>query len=70
MSSLVELYNFLDNIFISFGLKVYRQIVGIPMVLIVLLLLQIYFCFVMRDTSCCLFLTIIKLRLLTCLTQP
>ena len=35
-----------------------------------LLLLQISFCFVMRDTSCCLFLTIIKLILLKRLTLP
>ena len=44
----------LDNIFIRFGSKLYRQNVGIPWVLIVLLLLQISFCFVMRETSCCL----------------
>ena len=40
------------------------------MVLNVLLLLQICFCFVMRETTCCLFLTIIKLMLLTLLTLP
>ena len=44
----------LDNIFIRFGSKLYRQIVGIPMGTIVLLLLQICFCFVMRETLCCL----------------
>ena len=35
-----------------------------------LLLLQISFCFVIRDTPCCLFLTIIKLMLLKGLTLP
>ena len=55
------LHYLLDNIFIRFGSKLYRQIVGIP---IVLLLLQICFCFVMRDTSCCLYQTIIKLIIL------
>ena len=39
-------------------------------VLIVLLLLQICFCFVMRETLCCLCQTIIKLILLKLLTQP
>ena len=33
-------------------------------------LLQISFCFVMRDTLCCLCQTIIKLILLKLLTQP
>ena len=37
---------------------------------LVLLLLQICFCFVMRDTSCCLCQTIIKLILLKLLTPP
>ena len=35
----------LDNIFIRIGLKLYRQIVGISMVLIVLLSLQFLFCY-------------------------
>ena len=39
------LHYLLDNIFIRFGSKLYRQIVGIPMVLIWLLLLQILFVF-------------------------
>ena len=41
----------------------YRQIVGIPMGTncAVLLLLQTCFCFVVSETSCCIFLTIIKL---------
>ena len=61
------LHYLLDNIIIRFGLKLYRQHVGIP---IVLLLLQICFCFVMRETLCCLCQTIIKLILLKLLTQP
>ena len=40
----------LDNIYIRFGTKLYRQVVGIPMGLIVLPWLQIYSCFVMRGT--------------------
>ena len=44
------LHYLLDNIFIRFGSKLYRQILGIPMVVNVLLLLQICFCFVMRET--------------------
>ena len=37
------LHDLLDNIFIRFGSKIYRQIVGILMGIIVLLLLQICF---------------------------
>ena len=59
------LHYLLDNIFIRLGSKLYRQIVGIQWVLIVLFLLQICFCFVMRETSFCLCQTIIKLILLT-----
>ena len=44
------LHYLLDNIFIRFGSKSYKQIVGIPKGLIVLLLLQICFYFVMRET--------------------
>ena len=49
------LHYLLDDIFIIFGSIFFRQIVGIPMVLIVLLLLQICICYVMRDfmTLCC-----------------
>ena len=54
----------LDNIFIRFGSKLYRQIVVIQWVQIMLLLLQICFCFVMRETPCCIFMKIIKLMLL------
>ena len=67
------LHYLLDNIFIRFGSKLYRQTVGIgnfQWVLIVLLLWQICFCFVMRETLCRLCLTIIKLILLKLLTQP
>ena len=63
------LHYLLDNIFIRFGSKLYRQIVGIPMgtncaPLVADLFL---FCF-NRDFMLC--LTIIKLILLNLLTQP
>ena len=59
------LYYLVDNIFIRFSYKLYRQIVGIPMgtycahrqlylfklVQVVPLLLQVWFCFVMREAS-------------------
>ena len=61
-------HHLLDTILIRFGSKSYRQIVEFQWVLIALLLLQI--CFVMRETSCCLCQTIIKLILLKRLTQP
>ena len=64
------LYNLLDNIFIRFGSKLYRQIEVFQWILIVTLLLQISLCFVMRDTQCCLFLTILKLMLSKRLTLP
>ena len=63
-----SLHYLLDNICIRFGSKLYRQIVGIQMLLIMLLLLQICFCFVMRETLCCLCQTKIKLILLKLLT--
>ena len=40
----------LDNIFIRFDNKLYRQVVGIPIGKYCALLLQIYSCFVMRGT--------------------
>ena len=43
------LHYLLDNIFIRFGSKLYSQLSVFQWVLIVLLLLQICFCFVMRD---------------------
>ena len=66
------LHYLLDNIFIRFGTTLYRQIVGIPMgtncaPLVADLFL---FCFVMRETLCCLRLTIIKQILLKLSTHP
>ena len=49
------------NILTKFGSKMYRQLRVFQWLVSVLLLLQICFCFVMRDASCCLFLIIIKL---------
>ena len=63
------LHYHLDKIFIRFGSKLYRQIVGILMGTNCAPLLQICFCFVMRETLCCLCLTITKLILLKLLTQ-
>ena len=59
----------LDTIFVRFGLKMYMQNVGIPKgthrsPLIADLFLVSY----ERETSCCLFLTIIKLMMLKHLT--
>ena len=48
------LHYLLDNIFIRFGTKLYRQIVGIPMDTNCAPLVADLFCFVMRETSCCL----------------
>ena len=59
-----------DNIFIRFGSKLYRQIVGIPMGTNCAPLVADLFCFVMRETSCDLCQTIVKLILLKLLTQP
>ena len=47
-----------------------NQAVQLQTLLCVLLLLQICFCFVMRETLCCLCQTIIKLILLKLLTAP
>ena len=41
----------LDNIFIRYCTKLYRQVVWIPVALIVLHWLPIYSCFVLRETS-------------------
>ena len=62
------LHYLLDNIFTRFGSKLYRQIVGIQMGTNCASLVADLFCFVMRDTSRCLFQTIIKLILLKLLT--
>ena len=64
------LHYLLDNIFIRFGSKLYRQIVGIPMGTNCAPLVADLFLFVMRETLCCLCQTIIKLILLKLLTQP
>ena len=47
----------LDNIFVGIGQNCINKSYVLLWVLIVLLLLHISFCFVMRETSCCLFLT-------------
>ena len=44
------LHYLLDNIFIRFGSKLYRQIVGIPMGTNCAPLVADFFCFVMRET--------------------
>ena len=54
----------LDNIFIRFDSKLNIQIVSIPMGTNCAPLVAGFFWFVMREASCCLFLTIIKLVLL------
>ena len=64
------LHYLLDNIFIRFGPKLYRQIVGIPMGTNCAPLVADLFLFVVRETLCCLCLTIIKLILLKLLTKP
>ena len=58
----VKLY-LLDNNFIRFGTKLYRQIVGIPMGEIVLLLSLTCFYFAMREILWPLFLIIKKMKL-------
>ena len=64
------LHYLLDNKFIRFGSKSYRQIVGIPMgTSCAPLVADICFCFVMRETLCCVCQTIIKLILLKFLTS-
>ena len=55
------LHYLLDNIFIRFGSKLYRQIVGIPMGTNCASLVADLFLFFMRETLCCLCQTIIKL---------
>ena len=54
----------LDNIYIRFGSKLYRQIVGIPMGTDCAPLVADLFCSVMRETLCCLFQRITNLILL------
>ena len=55
------LHYLLDNIFIRFGSKLYRLIVGIPMGTHCALVADL-FLFVMRETLCCLCQTIMKLN--------
>ena len=64
------LHYLLDNIFIRFGSKFDRQIVGIPMGTKCAPLVEDFFCIVMRETSCCLCQTIFKMILLKLLTPP
>ena len=64
------LHYLLDNIFIRFGSKVYIQIVGISMGNNCAPLVADLFFFVMRETSCCLLMTIIKQMLLKHSTLP
>ena len=54
----------LDNIYIRFGSKLYRQIVGIPMGTNCAPLVADFFCSIMRETSCCPFQRITNLVLL------
>ena len=58
------LHDLLDNIFIRVGSNLNRQIVGIPMGTNCAPLVADLFCSVIREISCRLFLTIIKLVLL------
>ena len=72
MQNMCNVHHYVLTFLVRFGLTLYRHIIGIPMGTIVLLLLQICFCFVMRETFCCFFvlLTITKLMLLKLLTLP
>ena len=62
------LHYLLGNTFIRFGMKLYRQNAGVPMGTNCAPLVADLFSFVMRENSCCLYLTIIKLKLLKLLT--
>ena len=64
------LHYLLDNTFIRFGSKLYRQIVGILMGTDCAPLVADLVCYLMRETSCCLRQTIVKLILLKLLTPP
>ena len=55
------LHYLLDNILKDLAQNYIYKLLVFQWVLIVLLLLQICFCFVMTETLCCLFQTIIKL---------
>ena len=55
----------LDDIYIKFGSKLYRLIVGIPLgTSCAPLVADMFFFSVMRETSCCLFQMITNLKLL------
>ena len=62
------LHYLLDNMFIRFGSKLYRQIVGIPMGANCAALAADFFC--IRETLCFLCQTIIKLISLKLLNLP
>ena len=62
------LHYHLEYIFIRFSSKLYSHIVGIPMGTNCASLVADLFFFVMRETSCCLCQTIIKLISLKLLT--
>ena len=62
------LYYLLNNIFKRFGSKLYRQIEGIPMGTNCAPPVADWFCFVMREASCCFCKTVIKLILLKLFT--
>ena len=65
------LHDLLDNIIVRFCSKLYRQIVGIPMVTKCAPLVADLFLFCyMREDACCLCQIIIKLILLKLLTPP
>ena len=64
------LHYLLNNIFIRFVSKLYRQIVGILMGTNCAPFIADFFCFVLREALSFLCLTIIKLILLKFLTQP
>ena len=64
------LHYLLDNIFIRFGSKLHRRIVGNSMGTNCAPLVADLFLFCMTETFCCLCLTIIKLILLKLLTKP
>ena len=54
------LHYLLEKMLIRFCSELYRQTVGISMVTNCAHLLQIWFCLVMRETSCCLLANVIE----------
>ena len=64
------LHYLLENIFVRFSSKTYRQIVGIPMGTNCAPLVADLFLIYLKETSCCLCQTKIKLILLKLLTPP